>query len=230
MNDRFKIIRNYYNSLYKSGDLGYVINRDSWISEYISYIPNGIALELGIGTGKNVDFLLENGFFVEGVDISNVAINRLNAKYIHKKCKFWVDDITQMNIPSKKYSLIICSMVLSHLSEEECVELIKRIKHGLIDGGCVFICTMSKDDPMFFHNAIRTANFGVNSNSIISGLKRTFYDKLQIKNLFDDFDIIELSDVYIKEPNRKTAAGYYGLIMYMGKKYTCSNVYGSVNL
>lgn len=221
MDSGFKFVKNYYNSLYRGDDYGYVVQSDLWIQKYISYIPKGFVLELGIGTGKNVNFLLENDFVVEGVDLSDVAIYKLKEKYKENNCSFWVEDITKMHIPKKKYSLIICSMVLSHLSESQIQLLINKIKDGLIDGGCIYLSTMSKDDPMNYNTMINKANKAnplLSNRMSIFNLKRTFLDKHQIKEYFFDFDIIELADIYQKEPKRTTAAGYFGLIMYLGKK------------
>jgi SAM-dependent methyltransferase len=218
MDNDFRFVKNYYNSLYKGDEYGYSVQFDIWLQKYISYIPKGIALELGVGTGKNVNFLLENDFVVEGVDLSNVAIDRLNESYIDKKCKFWVEDITKIDIPKQNYSLIICSMVLSHLSETQILELTQKIKDGLITGGCVYLSTMSKDDPMNFHSVIDKAISLDNKKINVANLKRTFLDKNQIKEYFNDIDIIELADIYQKEPKRITSARYFGVIMYFGKK------------
>lgn len=207
-----------YNSLYKGDDYGYSVQFDAWLQKYISYIPKGIVLELGIGTGKNINFLLENDFIVEGVDLSNIAVDKLNETYKEQKCRFWVEDITKLDIPKQRYSLIICSMVLSHLSEMQIIDLIKKIKDGLITGGCVYLSTMSKDDPMNFHSVLDKAVSLNNKKINIVNLKRTFLDKYQIKEYFKDLDIIELADIYQKEPKRVTSARYFGVIMYFGKK------------
>ena len=218
MDKDFRFVKNYYNSLYKGDNYGYVVQPDVWLHKYVSYIPKGIALELGIGTGKNINFLLENDFIIEGVDLSNVAVDKLSEIYKNDNCKFWVEDITKIDIPKQKYSLVICSMVLSHLSETQIIKLTNKIKEGLIDGGCVYLSTMSKDDPMNFYSIINNANLSNDNNINVANLKRTFLDKYQIKEYFEGFDIIELADIYQKEPKRTTAAGYFGLIMYLGKK------------
>lgn len=211
-------LKNYYNSLYKGSDYGYVIQPDIWIQKYISYVSSGYVLELGVGTGKNIDFLLEKDFFVEGVDLSDIIIEKLNSKYDKKNCKFWVEDITQINIAQNKYSLIICSMVLSHLSENEIIALIEKIKDGLVSGGCIYISTMSKDDPMNFNSLNNCSHTISKNNNKQDYLERTFLDKKQVKKYFENFEIIELADIYQKEPLRTTALGYFGLIMYLGKK------------
>lgn len=218
MDNDFDFVKNYYNSLYKGREYGYSVQFDIWLKKYLSYIPKGIVLELGVGTGKNIDFLIENDFVVEGIDLSDVAIDRLNEMYKDEKCTFWVEDITKFDIPKQKYSLIICSMVLSHLSEVQILELTRKIKEGLITGGCVYLSTMSKDDPMNNHSIIDKAVLLNNKKFNVANLKRTFLDRNQIKEYFNELDIIELADIYQKEPKRITSTKYFGVIMYFGRK------------
>lgn len=218
MDNDFDFVKNYYNSLYKGREYGYSVQFDIWLKKYLSYIPKGIVLELGVGTGKNIDFLIENDFVVEGIDLSDVAIDRLNEMYKDEKCTFRVEDITKFDIPKQKYSLIICSMVLSHLSEVQILELTRKIKEGLITGGCVYLSTMSKDDPMNNHSIIDKAVLLNNKKFNVANLKRTFLDRNQIKEYFNELDIIELADIYQKEPKRITSTKYFGVIMYFGRK------------
>lgn len=218
MDNDFDFVKNYYNSLYKGREYGYSVQFDIWLKKYLSYIPKGIVLELGVGTGKNIDFLIENDFVVEGIDLSDVAIDRLNEMYKNEKCTFRVEDITKFDIPKQKYSLIICSMVLSHLSEVQILELTRKIKEGLITGGCVYLSTMSKDDPMNNHSIIDKAVLLNNKKFNVANLKRTFLDRNQIKEYFNELDIIELADIYQKEPKRITSTKYFGVIMYFGRK------------
>lgn len=109
-------------------------------------------------------------------------------------------------------------MVLSHLSENEIIALIKKIKDGLVSGGCIYISTMSKDDPMNFNSLNNCSHTIRMNNNKQDYLERTFLDKNQVKKYFENFEIIELADIYQKEPLRTTALGYFGLIMYLGKK------------
>ena len=109
-------------------------------------------------------------------------------------------------------------MVLSHLSEVQILELTRKIKEGLITGGCVYLSTMSKDDPMNNHSIIDKAVLLNNKKFNVANLKRTFLDRNQIKEYFNELDIIELADIYQKEPKRITSTKYFGVIMYFGRK------------
>ena len=213
-------IKNHYNNIYTIGDHYFNPNPDILLQECLEYIPIGKSLELGIGIGKNVNFLLQNGFSVEGVDFSDVIIEELKNKYCNSKCIFKTEDITSFNIPVNTYSLIICSMSISYLSKNNIKKLINNIKNGLIYNGVVLINTLSENDPIFNINQKNKmlADNKLSKNNInYLNFKQIPITKNEMKNYFNDFEIITLNDLYLKEPKRITG-GYYGLIMYMGRK------------
>jgi len=75
----------------------------------------GKVLDIGVGEGRNALFFAKSGFKVEGIDISETAINRcleLSKEYeVHIDAK--VEDITTFEIKKEEYSLIILSNVLN---------------------------------------------------------------------------------------------------------------------
>jgi len=213
-------IKNHYNNIYTTGNHYFEPIPDILLQEYLKYIPIGKVLELGIGIGRNVDFLLKNGFSIEGIDISNVIIKELENKYRNSRCVFKTEDITSFNIPINTYSLIICSMTISYLSKNNIEKLINNIKNGLIYNGIVLINTLSENDPIFNINQKNKmlSNKELSKNDInYLNFKQIPITKNEMKKYFSDFEIIALNDLYIKEPKRMTG-GYYGLIMYIGRK------------
>lgn len=51
--------------------------------DFISLATKGRALDIAAGLGRNSLFMAENGFFVDAVDISDVAIERLKTLHPH---------------------------------------------------------------------------------------------------------------------------------------------------
>ena len=210
-------VKKHYDNIYstlintESGNEYFRNIPDEFICRYLDYIPRGNVLEIGIGNGKNIDFLIQHDFSIEGVDISEVAINNLKHKY--HNCTFISSDIMEFNIKSNYYSLIICSMTLSYLDDINKTILINRIKEGLINNGVVFISTLSPDDPVF---SIDREGF---TGKTLEYLKfnHTHTGKKDMINYFKDFETIQLNDAYLKEPSRLTG-GYYGLMFYIGRK------------
>lgn len=133
----FKDLRNLddlkeaYDYIYQEENLIYRIEPDRLLLDWQDILIPGHALELGVGLGKNIDFLLNKGFSVTGVDISSVAIEKLNKKYHNYNCSFFINNINTFEICPEKYSLIICSLVLSYLNDTELILLANKIKKGL---------------------------------------------------------------------------------------------------
>lgn len=197
-------LANEYNKIYQEESYFYKIEADKMLENKLSYIKMGKALELGIGMGKNLSFLLSHGFHVTGVDLSYVAIDKLRKKY--PQCDFYVDDIRKFLIYPETYSIIICSMVLSYLTDEDLTLLIDRIIKGLIPGGCIYIIDLSESDPLNYVNSSLTTDH------------RNFLTKSKLARWLDNLQLIELSDIYKKDPDRAGCNGYFGLICYFGRK------------
>jgi 2-polyprenyl-3-methyl-5-hydroxy-6-metoxy-1,4-benzoquinol methylase len=89
---------------------------------------NGEVLDIGIGEGRNALFFAKQGYAVEGIDISETAVERclelskehnliINAK---------VQDITSFEIEPNKYSLIILSNVLNFFPDKDIKIIIEK--------------------------------------------------------------------------------------------------------
>jgi SAM-dependent methyltransferase len=96
------------------------------LSKYLSFSPKGRALDIACGNGRNSKFLAQNGFKVDAVDISDVALRQLpdNDARINIICV----DIDIWQIPQNRYELIINIRFLDR-------RLFPMIKKGLKPGG-----------------------------------------------------------------------------------------------
>ncbi len=191
-----------YNHLYDTENYPYRVEPDIMLHIWKEYIPVGIVLDLGIGSGKDIDYLLSLGNKVEGVDLSKTAINKLEQRYKNEHCSFVCEDIRDFSIAPETYSLIICSMTLSHLTKIEMSNLSKQIVRGLTPGGCVYICDLSEKDPMI---KMETSH-------------RCAIKPDDIYDWFDSLETIVIMDSYQKESRRIDYHGYFGIIKYLGKK------------
>ncbi len=96
------------------------------LSKYLSFSPKGRALDIACGNGRNSRFLAQEGFTVDAVDISNIALSQLpdNDTRINIIC----EDIDSWQIPQNRYQLIINIRFLDR-------RLFPMIKEGLKPGG-----------------------------------------------------------------------------------------------
>lgn len=173
---------------------------DPELIEYVSLIPKGPVLDLGIGNGRNAFFLAQKGFEVLGVDISEDSVNKCNKKAQELKLpvKAVRADVTDLKIQENTYACIVCSYVLLFLRRSEALLLIKRIKHGLMPHGIAFIKTFTVKDPLF--NKLRNRGLPeVEKNTFFSPKFQSYFFFLQpneLKGFFTDFKLISYAEGY----------------------------------
>lgn len=98
-----------------------------------------LAIDIGCGSsGRFIEVLSENGFQVEGLDISSEMINL--ARQLHPSFTFYQADICCWN-PLKSYSLIVAWDSTFHLPLDMQEPVIKKLCAALgPDGVLVFTC------------------------------------------------------------------------------------------
>jgi len=96
------------------------------LEEFIDQAPQGKALDIACGNGRNSIFMNKRGFTVDAIDISTVATQKLNERNlgINVKCM----DIDTLTIPENSYELIINIRFLER-------RLFPMIEKGLKPGG-----------------------------------------------------------------------------------------------
>jgi 2-polyprenyl-3-methyl-5-hydroxy-6-metoxy-1,4-benzoquinol methylase len=95
-------------------------------------------LDLGCGTGEYVGPLIDRGYRVDGVDISDYAIAQAQKNLSQEKREFFRGFVTPLEAfrPDSKFDLILCSEVLEHL--EEPLPILKEMAHWVKhDGGLI---------------------------------------------------------------------------------------------
>ena len=116
-----------WDDMYKSGHY-----KQTWSLEFPSPeligvlmaldMPKGTkCLDVGCGSGADLEHLAEKGFDVIGLDISPIAINivkkRLEAKNL--KAKLLVGDILNMSLGSEKFDFVADRGCLHHIANEK---------------------------------------------------------------------------------------------------------------
>ncbi len=96
------------------------------LEEFIDQAPQGKALDIACGNGRNSIFLKKHGFTVDAIDISTVATQKLNEQNlgINVKCM----DIETLTFPESSYEVIINIRFLER-------RLFPMIEKGLKPGG-----------------------------------------------------------------------------------------------
>ena len=94
-----------------------------YIDIFLNYLDGKKVLDIGCGVGNLTKYILDKGFNVDGIDLSEEMLNIAKSKY---------DDINflQMNmkdiILDKKYDGIMLAYSLFHLTKQEVLEVLPK--------------------------------------------------------------------------------------------------------
>ncbi len=105
----------------------------------LSHLPDratGLALDLACGTGRNALALARKGWNVEAIDISVIALQRLEEEAkrggVLERIEIIKEDLDDFKAIKKRYDLILMTNYLDR-------ELIKRVLSALREGGFMVI-------------------------------------------------------------------------------------------
>ncbi len=112
----------------------------------IQFIQNGkFALDIGCGSSTRfIDLLSEEGFHVEGIDVSKEMIAL--AKQSRPDITFHLQDICTWDFP-RSYDFISAWDSTWHLPLEQQAPVLKKICEGLALGGIFIFTTGGLDEP-----------------------------------------------------------------------------------
>ena len=96
-------------------------------------------LEIGCGTGKNTEWILERAGSVTAVDFSEGMLDKARSKIKNDTVQFCQADITKPWNFSQS-TLIICSLVLEHIEDIDFI--FEQAGITLQNGGCFYICEL----------------------------------------------------------------------------------------
>lgn len=140
MNDRERWNRKYQNrnlSSYKSGPSQWLLDHE----DLLQTLPKFTGLDIASGFGRNSFYLEKLGFQMDAVDVSDIAIEWMQAKAKEENLKLnpLRLDLASDPFPQSDYGLIICFNFLYRV-------LFDQIKSSLIPGGLLIYETVFSDD------------------------------------------------------------------------------------
>ncbi len=104
------------------------------------YKPGDAILDAGCGSGRNMHWFLQKGYFINGIDSSVVAIEELKEKYPNIDKHFKVAPVESTGFDDNYFDHIICSAVL-HFAENtnHFNSMLSEMIRILKPGGTIFI-------------------------------------------------------------------------------------------
>lgn len=106
--------------------------------------PPAKVLDLGCGTGEMAAKLIEGGYEVWGVDISEAMI--LHARNRCQSDRFRVGDMEHVPFPDESFDAVVCLGVIEYLASDE--QALREIWRVLRPGGRAVVATPSAISPI----------------------------------------------------------------------------------
>lgn len=122
--------RQLWNERYRTGDYHHGDDPAAILTGAIEWLPEGRAIDVATGAGRNALFLSEHGYEVDAVDISEegLAIARQRAAQESRNVNWIQADLDRFPIPSDTYA-VVC--VIGYYD----IPLLERLKDALVQGG-----------------------------------------------------------------------------------------------
>ncbi|MDA0183285.1 class I SAM-dependent methyltransferase [Solirubrobacter phytolaccae] len=113
--------------------------------------PPGTALDIGCGDGKNLLYLEQHGWTVDGMDVSRTALELTHARLrdaAHEhRGGLTCADVTSWK-PEATYDLVVCYGLIHCLDDGEVALLSRRIQQTLRPGGLLAFAAFNDDLPV----------------------------------------------------------------------------------
>ncbi len=153
-----------WDSFYRSRESGFKNQPVGFLRDHLTMIPKGRAFIPAMGIGQNAIYLAKKGFLVEGVDISEVAIDTAHeaAKKQGVSIKASASDLDQFKYPTDRFDLIVVSQFYRD-------SLIPKFKAALKKGA--YILFYEKRDTGKPQKQVSPDDFLVKSSDLKAALK-----------------------------------------------------------
>lgn len=150
-------------------------------------------LELGCGTGKNTNWLLNNAEQIIGLDFSQEMLNKAKEKINDRRVEFKIADLNkEWDVNNQTVDLVTSSLTLEHIANLD--HIFDQASSKLIESGLFFICELHPFKQYIGSKAKYKTDDGIEeltvfthhiSDYIISA-ERNNFELIELKEWFDD--------------------------------------------
>lgn len=193
-----------FDTLYASTDCVWGLKADKYLGIALKNVENrGHALDIGCGEGRHSLFLAQKGYAVDAIDISEEAIKKLmqyaRVYNVEKSITAIVGDVRKMDVPSKRYDLIVISFVFPFLKHSDIEIILKKAKCALKPKGYIYVSALTTDDPEYQNYSEKQTP--IEPRTYYSpGLQCYcyFFEKNELKLYFSDYTLIDYTEAVVE--------------------------------
>jgi 2-polyprenyl-3-methyl-5-hydroxy-6-metoxy-1,4-benzoquinol methylase len=120
-----------WDEIYQGSAVKVPVNPSTLVLETTANLPSGLALDIGMGNGRNAVYLARKGWKVTGIDVSREAIKQAQAAASHVGATVEANVARFEDIPPYRgrYDLILC-MYVSSVATKNAAKIIDMLKPG----------------------------------------------------------------------------------------------------
>jgi len=168
-----------FDELYSKSKQYFGDHPENMLRDYFSMCDKkGRILDIGIGQGRNSRFLLQQGYGVDGIDPSSVALDGLNkmVKDEQLDLKLFQMEYNMFSAAPRTYSAILIFNLFPVLSEAQITDLAQKARRWLKRKGLVFVTGYTSNETCFKPSSPEWIKVSESSYKDDKGNFRTFLD------------------------------------------------------
>jgi ubiquinone/menaquinone biosynthesis C-methylase UbiE len=177
-----------WNDLYRSQSRpwkGVVTTKTSF-----PFLKGDKILDIGCGNGKTSLALMEEGYDVTGVDISEAAVEACIRLY-GNRMRVICASVSSVPLNDREMDGAVMIHILEHLDNDELKASIKELHRVLRSNAKIFVRVFHKDDMRSDKGERIDENTVVRGN----GIRYRYFDEDDLKNIFSGFHEISMISV-----------------------------------
>jgi tellurite methyltransferase len=149
-------------------------------------------LDIGVGQGRNALFLAREGFTVDAIDPSRIAIETVSALAAQETLpiRTYPCDFATFVPPTDVYSGILVFGLIQILSWNAIEVLRGKLKHWTTEGSLVFVTGFTVADAAFADYARNWKSLGKNSFTDGGDNIRTYLEPGELLKLFEGYAVL----------------------------------------
>jgi SAM-dependent methyltransferase/SOS-response transcriptional repressor LexA len=108
----------------------------------VAFTPGSLVLDIGCGSGRDLNALLEVGYDANGIDACDDMLQQARGLYPAMANRLSIDTLPNLaSVPDAAYDGVLCWAVLMHLPEEFLFDALFNLRRILKPGGRLLIST-----------------------------------------------------------------------------------------
>ena len=181
-----------YDELYSTCDHYFGSEPDRLLTDHFRQLDLARpVLDVGAGQGRHAVFLAREGYVIDALEPSRVAVEALRAVAQKENLPLTAYQVTfeEFTARPQSYSGLLLFGLIQELQWPSIHLLIERARLWLGAGGLIFVTAHTTEDPAY-QRISQGRSIGKNSFTIPDGGVRTYLEPDEVVNLFDTFEVI----------------------------------------